>query len=108
MFIALFYSYLFITQQKFSLVPKNLLEESLNFYTPVDSCSFLDRKKTYTEPVSEVLKLKNVAKTNMRLFRYCAYHVFTSSYGKSYWAAEVSAYVKGSTITYKLFYLQDT
>ena len=101
MFIALFYSYLFITQQKFSLVPKNLLEESLNSYTPVDSCSFLDRKKTYTELVSKVLKLKNVAKTNMRLLRYCAYHVFTSSYGKSYWAAEVCAYVKGSTITYK-------
>ena len=45
MFIALFYSYLFITQQKFSLVPNNLLEESLNSHTPVDSCSFLDRKK---------------------------------------------------------------
>ena len=72
-------------------------------------CRFLQliESKTNIETDSKILKLKNVTKTNMRLFRYCAYKVFTSSSGKSYWAAEVSAYVKGSTITYKSFYLQD-
>ena len=72
-------------------------------------CRFLQliESKTNIETDSKILKLKNVTKTNMRLFRYCAYKVFTSSSGKSYWAAEVTAYVRGSTIPYKSFHLQN-